>query len=115
LSFKIGFFQFLRSQKELVVIDIKNVFDYKLSMGKCVSTYFVSNVTHEIPPLRTCPNKVMEEEEVVSAVPKQLLPTQEMQLGDVLLQTELVTCGVMLITAIHPVVKKDQQDFNIIV
>ena len=38
LTLKIGFLQFLRGQKELEVIFIKKLFDYKLSMSKCLLT-----------------------------------------------------------------------------
>ena len=38
MTLKIGFLQFLRGWKELEVIDIKKLFDYKLSMGKCLHT-----------------------------------------------------------------------------
>ena len=48
LILKIEVLQFFRSQKELEIIDIKNLFDYKLSIGKCL---LVPNVTPEISPL----------------------------------------------------------------
>jgi len=38
LTLKIGFLQFSRGQKDLEVIDIQKLFDYKLSMGKRLPT-----------------------------------------------------------------------------
>ena len=38
MTLKIGFLQFLKGQKELEEVFIKNLFDYNLSIGKCLLT-----------------------------------------------------------------------------
>ena len=38
MTLKIEFLQFLEGQKELEEVFIKNLFDYKLSIGKCLLT-----------------------------------------------------------------------------